>query len=497
MQRSISKRLLVGFSFIFFFSLGLLAQEANPENGKKLFNANCAACHKLDKKLIGPALLGVSERRSNEWLQAWIKDNAALRASGDQDAIDIFNEYNGMPMTAYPQLSEQDINDIIAYTDGKPVGQEATAAAPAAEDPKVALGKSLFQANCAACHKLDKKLIGPALGNIADKRTMEWLRLWIKDNAALRASGDKDAIDIFNEYNGMPMTAFPQLSDEDIDAIILYTSVGDAIPAGEVASAESQIAKPIAGTSWMSYVVLVVILLIVVWIFVQSNNGFLKITATIFLLLVFAYVLFGNLYEVGVDQGYQPIQPIAFSHKIHAGDNKIDCQYCHSSAKHSKHSGIPSVNVCMNCHKAISEYNGPVADEKEKAFYDGEIQKIYDAIGWDKEKLAYIENYEEKPIEWVKIHNLPDFVYYNHAQHVTVAGLACQKCHGPVETMEEMYQFSPLTMGWCIQCHKETNVDLKGNDYYAKIHEELAIKYNVEKVTIADLGGKECGKCHY
>jgi hypothetical protein len=138
-----------------------------------------------------------------------------------------------------------------------------------------------------------------------------------------------------------------------------------------------------------------------------------------------------------------------------------------------------------------------VTSENDKAFYDAEIQKIYDAIGWDSEKLAYKENYEQKPIKWVRIHNLPDFAYFNHAQHVTAGGVACQKCHGPVEEMDEVYQFSPLTMGWCITCHKETAVDLKGNDYYAKIHEELATKYGVESVTIAQLGGKECGKCHY
>ncbi|NJN50328.1 MAG: cytochrome c3 family protein, partial [Polaribacter sp.] len=102
-----------------------------------------------------------------------------------------------------------------------------------------------------------------------------------------------------------------------------------------------------------------------------------------------------------------------------------------------------------------------------------------------------------KPIKWIRLHNLPDFAYFNHSQHVTVAGLECQKCHGPVEEMDEMYQFSPLTMGWCIDCHRETNVDTQSNEYYAKIHEELAKKYNVEQVTIAQLGGKECGKCHY
>ena len=496
MPSSTFKKFLTSLSFIFLISFSLTAQQGDPANGKKLYNTNCAACHKLDKKLIGPPLGGIADKRSNEWLQAWIKDNNALRASGDQDAIDIFEEYNGMPMIAYPQFSEQDINDILAYTSGDAAEAEPTVAAIQEVDPRVAVGKKIFQTNCASCHKLDKKLIGPALGGIADKRSKEWLIAWIKDNNALRASGDQDAIDVFKEYNGMPMTAFPQLSDEDIEALLLYTTVGDAKPV--TAGVEGDVmASPRSSTAWMSYIVVLVLLLLIVWVYVASNNGFLKIAATIFVLLLTGYILFDTLMDIGVDQDYQPIQPIAFSHKIHAGDNKIDCQYCHSSAKHSKTSGIPSVNVCMNCHKSISEYNGPTTSDKDKAFYDAEIQKIYDAIGWDPENLTYIENYEEKPIKWVKVHNLPDFVYYNHAQHVTVAGLDCSKCHGPIEEMDEVYQFSPLTMGWCLDCHKTTDVNLKGNDYYATIHEQLAKTYGVEKVTIAQLGGTECGKCHY
>mgnify|MGYP001824143920 CR=1 FL=1 len=496
LQSNSLKKILASLSFLFLFSFNLSAQEGDYANGKKLFNANCAACHKLDKKLIGPALGGVTEKRENEWLQAWIKDNNALRASGDQDAIDIFNEYKGIVMTAYPHLSEQDINDILVYTNGEPEEAPATAAVTQEVDPKVAAGKKLYQVHCASCHKLDKKLIGPALGDVADRRSMEWLKAWIKDNNALRASGDQDAIDIFNEYNGMPMTAFPQLSDEDIEAIIAYTSVGDVAPVA-AAAGEEVIAQPRHPIPWMTYVVILAIAGLVAWIYFVSNNGFLKISATIFVLILVGYIGLNALMDLGIDQDYQPIQPIAFSHKIHAGDNKIDCQYCHSTAKHSKHSGIPSVNVCMNCHKSIAEYNGPVTSERDKEFYDAEIQKIYDAIGWDADNLTYIEGYEQKPIQWVRIHNLPDFAYFNHAQHVTAGGIACQKCHGPVEEMEDMYQYSPLTMGWCIECHRETSVDLKGNDYYAKIHAQLADKYGVEKVTIAQIGGLECGKCHY
>ncbi|WP_417784779.1 c-type cytochrome [Tenacibaculum sp.] len=388
-------------------------------------------------------------------------------------------------------------------------------------------GKKLFKSLCASCHKLDKKLVGPALAGIEEKRTNEWLKAWIKNNAELRASGDKDAIAIFEEYNGSNMTAFPQLTDQNIDDILYYTTVGEVKKA---AAAGAEVAgQPQGGQApkWLIYILaaaIVVAFLIIgsllktiselkgapktpglmgqtaeLWQGIKQNT-FLKVLTVIFGALVAAYFLFGTLFKVGVDEGYQPIQPIAFSHKIHAGDNKIDCQYCHSSAKHSKTSGIPSVNVCMNCHKNISE----VADDTKvvmddhtlvKADLDKEIAKIYEAAGWDANKLEYTGN--TKPVKWVRVHNLPDFAYFNHSQHVTVGGVACQKCHGPVEEMEEVYQYSPLTMGWCIDCHKATKVDLKGNEYYAKIHEDLAKKYGVEQVTIAQLGGKECGKCHY
>ena len=362
----------------------------------------------------------------------------------------------------------------------------------------VKAGKSLFNSNCASCHKLNKKLIGPALGKIADRRDMDWLKKWIRNNNELRASGDADAIAIFEEYKGSVMTAFPQLSDKDIENIIAYTSVEPvkkkttSVAVGDVVAQE----KSISDSSLPSYIVIVVLVLAIVWVYVRSDNTFLKIVTTIFLLLNIAYFGFTALIGVGVNEGYQPVQPIAFSHKIHAGDNKIDCQYCHSSAKHSKTSGIPSVNVCMNCHKSISEVAEETATPTySKAFFDAEIQKVYKAAGWDSEKLAYTG--KTQPIKWVQIHDLPDFVYFNHSQHVTVGGLKCQQCHGPVETMDEVYQFSPLTMGWCIDCHKKTNVKMEGNGYYKNIHDQLAKKYGVEKVTVAQMGGKECGKCHY
>jgi mono/diheme cytochrome c family protein len=387
-------------------------------------------------------------------------------------------------------------------------------------------GRKLYNNLCASCHKLDRKLIGPALAGVTERRENDWLKAWIKNNAALRASGDRDAIAIFNEYNGSVMSAFPQLSDSQIDDILYYTDVGDPKPVvapGAVVASGSQKEAP----EWLIYILAAIIVsafLIIaallktiselkgapktpgslatlkeVWAGLKQNT-FLHVVGTIFLLLVSAYVGFGTLFSIGVDQGYQPVQPIAFSHKIHAGENKVDCQYCHSSAKHSKHSGIPSVNVCMNCHKNIAEvaegteveYNGVILRKNE---LDKEIQKIYDAAGWDVENLEYTG--ETKPIKWIRIHNLPDHVNFVHAQHVTVAGVDCKQCHGPAEEMDEMYQYSPLTMGWCIDCHRETNVDLKGNPYYEKIHKQLAEKYGTKEVTIAQLGGLECGKCHH
>jgi len=361
----------------------------------------------------------------------------------------------------------------------------------------VKAGKSLFNSNCAACHKLDKKLVGPALGKISERREQEWLIAWIKDNKALRDSGDADAIAVYEEYNGSPMTAFPQLSDTDIVNMIAYL---DADPVKKTTTVSvTQISEETdskSSTAWISYLVTFILLCIILWVYFKSDNGFLKIVATIVLLFLIAYFGFTALLGIGVDQDYQPVQPIAFSHKIHAGDNKIDCQYCHSSAKHSKHSGIPSVNVCMNCHMSIAEVSEETASaEYSKAFYDGEIQKIYKASGWDPETLTYTG--ETQPIKWVRIHNLPDFAYFNHAQHVTVGGVKCQKCHGAVEEMHEVYQYAPLTMGWCIDCHKETKVKMDGNGYYKNIHESLSKKYGVDKVTVAQMGGKECGKCHY
>ena len=394
-----------------------------------------------------------------------------------------------------------------------------------AQDP--AKGKELFNANCAACHKLDAKATGPALRGVASKYEMSWIYKWVANSSDLIKSGDAAAVKVFEENNKAVMTAFPQLSTEDVDNIIAYTSEPKAeAPAATGSAATPGTPAPEAGIS--NDIILgalsLVMAMLVVMLFLVNNvlrkvakannievalkepttpiwkafarNQFLVLVTSIFLLLASAYFVYGYLMQVGVDQDYEPIQPIHYSHRIHAGDNEINCKYCHSAARVSKNAGIPSLNVCMNCHKNISEVAETTATpEYSKAFYDEQIQKLYTAVGWDKTTQSYTG--KTQPVKWVRIHNLPDFVYFNHSQHVTVAGVECQTCHGPVEEYEIQKQFAPLTMGWCIDCHRKTDVKMEGNEYYTKIHEQLSKKYGVDKLTAAQMGGLECGKCHY
>ncbi len=395
------------------------------------------------------------------------------------------------------------------------------------QEADIQAGKSLFNANCAACHQLNRKAVGPALSGVSEKYDREWLYKWIKNGTQMIKDGDPQAVAIWEEYNRAVMTNYPQFSNEQIDNILAYTDYTPPPPAVTVAASAQTVSQgsDISLNVILAVTVVIFTILIVMLFLVQRTlikianasgvkiekdtkrnitplwqtivkNQFLIFILVVGFLLSSAYFTYGYLMQVGIDQGYAPIQPIHYSHKIHAGANQIECKYCHSSARVSKHSGIPSLNVCMNCHEYIAEYNGEEDLENgyTRDFYTNEIKKLYSAVGWDEENQVYTGN--TKPVKWVRIHNLPDFVYFNHAQHAQVAKIECQTCHGPVEEMEIMYQYSPLTMGWCIDCHRESNVD-KDNEYYQKVHEELSKKYGVEKLTVAQLGGIECAKCHY
>jgi hypothetical protein len=183
------------------------------------------------------------------------------------------------------------------------------------------------------------------------------------------------------------------------------------------------------------------------------------------LVMVLALVFGGGAWElsrVGINQGYKPTQPIAFSHRLHAGDNKIPCLYCHYAARTSRHAGIPPASVCMNCHTLL---------EKQTA----EIEKLKESVE------------QQRPIRWVKVHNLPDFVYFNHSQHV-LSGVVCQRCHGPVEKADRIEQFSPLTMGWCLTCHRE-HANLPTGDFKRAL---LSLSRKPKPTA-----GLDCTSCHY
>jgi NAD-dependent SIR2 family protein deacetylase len=199
-------------------------------------------------------------------------------------------------------------------------------------------------------------------------------------------------------------------------------------------------------------------------------------------MLAFAYqiqMLAEGAMALGRKQNYAPDQPIKFSHKIHATDNKIDCRYCHTTVDDSKSAGIPPVNLCLNCHIIVRE--GTNSGKFE-------INKIH----------AAIEN--NTPVKWVRIHQLPDHVYFNHAQHVNVGKLDCNECHGVVEEMHIVRQVEDLSMGWCLDCHDKTAVDFLGNGYYSKtfkeLHEKIATGV-IDTVRVTDIGGRECARCHY
>jgi mono/diheme cytochrome c family protein len=395
------------------------------------------------------------------------------------------------------------------------------------QEADVQAGKNLFNANCAACHQLNRKAVGPALRGVTENYDKDWLYSWIKNGTQMIKDGDPQAVAIWEEYNRAVMTNYPQFSNEQIDNILAYTNYTPPAPAVAVsASAETVGQNSDISINIILAVTIVIFTILIAMLFLVQRtlikianasgvkietetkrnirplwrtiveNQFIMFVLVIGFLLSSAYFTYGYLMQIGIDQGYAPIQPIHYSHKIHAGANQIECKYCHSSARVSKHSGIPSLNVCMNCHEYIADYNGEEDLENgyTKDFYTNEIKKLYNAVGWDEENQVYTGN--TQPVKWVRIHNLPDFVYFNHAQHAQVAKIECQTCHGPVEEMEILYQYSPLTMGWCIDCHRESNVD-KDNEYYQKVHEELSKKYGVEKLTVAQLGGIECAKCHY
>jgi len=387
-----------------------------------------------------------------------------------------------------------------------------------------AKGEALFKSKCTTCHKLDQRLIGPALGPQLQSETDDkWLTKWIQNNQALISAKDPKALKIYNEFNQSGMTVFADLSDGDVSNIITYVrteykKMQAAVPA-VAATAKAEDSGPsdvvifgLIGVIIVAFLVILVLNKVIGTLerllLKRQGLGFeeevvevavpvdryalakklLKNKKFVFFVILCITIASGSwtwvtLWNTNVHTGYQPVQPIKFPHDLHAGAMKINCQYCHSGAYKSKNASIPSLNVCMNCHKVVKTESP-------------EIHKIYDALGYDPTTQKY-NSTKSHPMQWIRIHNLPDFAYFNHSQHVKVQGLKCQTCHGPVETMKEVYQYSPLTMKWCIQCHKRTEINIKGNAYYEKMQQVHDLIRKGGKVTEAMMGGIECGKCHY
>lgn len=397
----------------------------------------------------------------------------------------------------------------------------------------VAEGEKLFNANCTSCHAINEKVVGPALKDVDKRHKEDWLIKWIKNSQAMVKAGDAEAVKVYNENSQSVMTSFESLTDAQIKSILEYVKTGGPKPAAATADAG---ATPVGGnaqngfynnTTFIALTVMALILFLIVFVLFRIKKTvkelysqkfaveaaaeaeekaiaykyslkyklFKKhpVVGTSLVILAFTVVLgligfdYGNK-EVGVQKGYMPTQPINYSHELHAGKYKINCQYCHSGADKSKQATVPSPSTCMNCHAHVTakdKYNGEISPE---------IKKIYAAVDWNPETKTYGPN--QKPIKWVRIHNLPDHAYFNHAQHVKIGKVECQACHGPVETMKVVSQQRTLQMGWCINCHREAKVDVANNDYYEELHKNMK-KDGKPFVTVAQNGGLECGKCHY
>ena len=413
-------------------------------------------------------------------------------------------------------------------------------------------GGGNFKAKCSSCHQPHKNGTGPKLfqarqkwstGGAKEGSIYQWVNNW-----QTAAANDPYAAGV-SKWSATAMNAFPELSKVQIDEILDWvdaqpdpatagpangTSTG-AVDGDDSASSEE------GGNTWWWLILSTMFIIII--LSVGGVRRQLKISTgesapndnltyteefkawawkyrlpvglgTLVIFLSIIVTLFQGLGRINVVENYQPSQPIAFPHDKHAGVNGIDCKYCHNSVTKSKSAGIPTVNVCMNCHKQINGENKP---------YAGEVKKIYAAAGWNPSGPGKYTG-KTKPIVWNKVHVLPDHVYFNHSQHVVVGGIDCKQCHGDMTKMSEAVKVQPveelnkiegniklskptLTMGWCIECHgaKEVSLGDGKNGYYDEIHRRLRDndkslykKYLKDgKVTVSELGGWECAKCHY
>jgi cytochrome c551/c552 len=408
-------------------------------------------------------------------------------------------------------------------------------------------GEALFKARCATCHQAHKDGTGPKLYEVRQKwanggakegSLNQWVRNW-----QVAAANDPYAQQV-SAWAPTAMSLFPDLTDDQITAIFDYVDA-TPLPGAGVADAGGAGAAVVFETKsnldWIWYILAAVFVVIILSVggvrrqlnsvtgegddqltyigeirqWAWNNKGFVGV-GTLVVVLSVVIGLFLKLYDIGVVEAYQPSQPIHFPHDIHAGKNGIDCKYCHNSVEKSKSAGIPTVNVCMNCHKQVQGNDDHQIEE---------ISHIYKAAGFSPDGGGVYSG-ETQNIVWNKVHALPDHVFFSHAQHVAVGGIDCKQCHGDMTKQHELPRIVPveelnqidgnikltkptLTMGWCIECHGEKEISngpiANKGGYYDEIHKRLLdndkslyssyLKDN--KVTVKELGGWECAKCHY
>lgn len=392
----------------------------------------------------------------------------------------------------------------------------------------VAAGKTLFSQKCASCHAIDAKVVGPALKDVESRwPSKDLLKTWIHNWNDAVATGDAYATSIVN-FAPTAMQTFNELKDADIENVLAYiTDASKAVPP-PTPTDQGEAQKD--GQGAIIFGVISLIMAIIALILMQVNSNLKKLSddkegihrpepvafyknkvyialLSILLFIVGGYYLAKGAIGLGRQKDIQPQQPIYYSHKVHAGINQINCLYCHGGAMEGKQASIPSVNVCMNCHKQISEYKkGPdLLDEKgNKINGTNEILKLYSYAGVDPANPQAFDPTKAKEIQWTRIHSLPDHVYFNHSQHVNAGKVQCQTCHGEITAMNEVKQFSELSMGWCINCHRQTNVNFnydstKGNKFYSiyeKFHNDIKAG-KMDSVKVENIGGLECQRCHY
>jgi mono/diheme cytochrome c family protein len=445
----------------------LSAQDVDIAEGKTLFQNYCASCHNknMKDKLTGPALAGTEERWADyprADLYKWIRNSQVMISEGHPRAVELWNEWKPVVMSPFPNLTDPQVENILAYID------DVVNAAPV--------------------------VLGPTGGAGAAEQKSDNTWLFVGLFALLAILAVVLARIIANLNYMMELKAGREPERKTLMDILMSRGV----------------------------------------------IGFLVFA----LVIIGGFTTVNNAINLGRQQSYAPEQPIKFSHATHSGLHKIDCQYCHDGARRSKQSVIPAANTCMNCHTAI---------KKGSTYGTAELTKIYASIGFNPNTDTYIDDYEslsesemekiykqwfadqyvqdnegrmdgdgellvsrqwselvssltnetkkkiQGPIEWVRIHNLPDHAYFNHAQHVAVGKVECQTCHGQVEKMEVVHQHATLSMGWCVNCHRQTEVQFAGNEYYQSYetyHNQLQ-EGTRDRVTVEEIGGLECQKCHY